>query len=596
MDVGFRSRCCPCLWPRTNTCRRGGGIERRVTGEQSSSLPFHGQRSHGVVSLIARLYSSPGDARALLVEVGLPVERHPAWDGSHALDFWWRAWKTLSDGAVEGGLSALLSTALDAHPGSLDREPLRLALDEAQMRERAAAHLGLGTGGSTFSAAAEAIGRFGREHLLRRTGLLPNPVDVPRWLDWDALKKLRAGVSDQPDADARTDTLEIIDDLLRALDVTALLRPWLVGGSRLTSVSYDRALNWVLPDAPLGDLSHDLDYVTRLVLCSPGGPGEFGRSLVAFATLLRSEATLDVEDAEFVEWTIRYAGQPIAGDVHATLRTAHGDRRRKLVVSLHACLAGSWPDSVQAWVVGHGPTDDLSSPELFSCDPPSRAETERAVCDAVAWAMDLVGEDAIRQIDLALPSSLLVGWNPEEITDGQRLGIDYDVIVRWGDLLKAPPRRGLGDPLRIMRQRLERHAADEGGLRVHWLSYEDALDEDRMCQRLAADHMGAVYGLRFHPAGRHGVLEALLSFIPIVLWPGDESQRSWQTIEEELGRRWKTLPAGFANAYRGRWQVDSDAQVPPPPLSELRFVWNGPDWLDFCRRMRPPNASAKGRR
>ncbi|RLK61723.1 hypothetical protein CLV68_2264 [Actinokineospora cianjurensis] len=262
-----------------------------------------------------------------------------------------------------------------------------------------------------------------------------------------------------------------------------------------------------------------------------------------------------------------------ASEVHVPLA---GRKELRLVVSL-AAEAPLWPDAVEAYLLrpGQSPTPQT----VFESDR-TQAGAEAAIGQALAWADGrLRPGERLRHLDLAAPAHLLATWYPERSRPGRFfLGARHQVLTQWtGWLDPTTYRADLHDNAHDVLHRVGATA----GVPLDPLGADALGDLDVLDERLANSEFTGAIAIDHRPADLAAVLDLLLPYCPILLWPREEGE-GWLTA---LYERWGSLPEGLASAYRDG-----------SPLRCLRSVWHDEDWLVFGRRlarreMNPPTAS-----
>jgi vWA-MoxR associated protein middle region (VMAP-M) 2 len=440
--------------------------------------------------------------------------------------------------------------------------------------------------------ARRTIGPFGMAELNAALGAV-DPLGRTQ-AGWDdaALRRLRRATVDvlartgwDPD---RTRLLRLIDDLVVALCTTAFLRSWL--GQSLSTAELRRAAAALRP-GPGGSLlgipgsafSREENVVEYLALHFPGPEESCRKWMCRFVVALAQNAGRDLGAPELLAWAERIDALVAFNDAVEHAGRRRSDQRLRLIVSLHASVAGDWPPTLDAWLLDGG---ELRGHEVFqNRAEPDRLGTEEALGQAVEWAescaADLDPELRLQRIEVAAPSTLLLHWHPEEATVGPRLGVDYDVMVRWSQRLNPPS--GLKWINRHAVKRLEQIGAQSGAAPVDWLARHSTHDIEVLSEHLLSDRYGRAIGLDHLPGQATELLDLLLSFSPIVLWPRTDAGFPTES-QDALGKYWHALPVGFMDAYRKSWR-DEPAEV----VAQLRAIWDDLEWLQFCKSPpRPP--------
>lgn len=388
-------------------------------------------------------------------------------------------------------------------------------------------------------------------------------VEPPERCDLDALTALRASIEDA-NIDAN------LVKLRSALEATVFVRTWMP--EALTTPRLRAALTIVGLEVARDVPYDDMDYLTHVALHHPVKDENCGRALVSFVIAVALDAGLDCRAAAFDRWAHSLVDPVTVNDLRDEVRQCRESEKRRLLVSLHGSPTGNWPESVAAWLLDG---DEVRAATVEPCEP-NQVSAELAIGRLLDWAADLLGDAAkrLRRIDVAVPTALLPRWRPEDTKAGRRLGLDHDVIVRWSERLNPPAH--IGFALRVATTRwaeIEKH----GG--VNWLEGRDTTDLSELLEHLENGVYPGGMGLRFTPNDREQLLELLLSFSPVLLWP-DQETSSWDDIEYELRAQWTSLPYALAAAYRRSWPPRRETS----PLSGVRAVWDDHDWLSFCRR------------
>jgi hypothetical protein len=303
--------------------------------------------------------------------------------------------------------------------------------------------------------------------------------------------------------------------------------------------------------------------------------------MARFVVLLASEAGLDPTGPAFREWAESVEAIVPFNDALASLQDQQSRERLRLVVSLHYALAGDWPEELGAWTVCD---NEIYKHQDFACSP-DQVGVEEALCQAVDWAEEhaqVLGM-TLQRIEVAIPADKMLHWYPERIEYGQRLGVNYDVLTRWSYRFESSSQRVNINARKRLREIL---VAPSAG-RINWLAPSQVADQVRLSDELKAGLYTRAIGLVKNPSDKASLLELLLLFAPIVIWPesGD--------INAEHRRRvdvcWPLLPAEFLAAYRTRWRAEGMTEL----LADLRAVWDDEEWLQFCRSLLRPRTSER---
>jgi hypothetical protein len=96
-------------------------------------------------------------------------------------------------------------------------------------------------------------------------------------------------------------------------------------------------------------------------------------------------------------------------------------------------------------------------------------------------------------------------------------------------------------------------------------------------KRLKIGQFRRAIGVDHRPSDLAEVLDLLLPYSPVLLWPGpdDDSDGTWTKAVQD---NWHALPHEFAAAFRERSLGRTAA------LAGVRTAWHDTGWLEFCRR------------
>ncbi|MFE9025482.1 hypothetical protein ACFYOA_04305 [Streptomyces iakyrus] len=430
------------------------------------------------------------------------------------------------------------------------------------------------------------LGPLGEEEL--RWVLEPLGAAVPTAVPGTAaeLQRLRETLTElrragTTDAYEVTLALRIVDGLSVALRTTALLLRW--PGGPLTSVRLRRAFSAAAGGtvrAPLTEGTDLLrDCVEALRLRVPRAGSSRTAPLAAFVAALATEDHLTASTGEVAAWSTAVGAVVELNDAFAEAAERRAECRLRLVVSLHAAVADDWPEVLLAWLLDG---DTPLAHEEFPCDP-TQPGVERTLGAVLTWAARRAREAGLRlrNVDIAAPSALLACWRPEEARVGPRLGVQYNVVLRWSDRLCPPAHISwIND---YARDRLEAmHKGDT--VPLDWLGPEETGHLDDLTTRLESGVYEQAVALAHRPERLGDLLSPLLAYAPIVLWPdgpGELPAASRDSVE----RLWDQLPAGFSAAYRSAWREaagGANLANRHADLAQVRSAWLDKQWLDFC--------------
>src|SRR5262249_13048058 len=173
-------------------------------------------------------------------------------------------------------------------------------------------------------------------------------------------------------------------------------------------------------------------------------------------------------------------------------------------------------------------------------------------------------------IEIAAPASILLDWQPETSGADVWIGVDHDVVLHWNGRLSRGPLH-----IRNMRHRTKAMGRSADTAPVDWLGPEEVNDHNKLSLQLATGRFVKAIALTAAPTGDVKLFTKLLESTPVLIWP----HGALATIahEQALDSNWFRLPAGFMEAYRGRWQGDGSL-----PLGDLRAVWDDDTYLQFA--------------
>ncbi|MFD9359481.1 hypothetical protein [Streptomyces sp. NPDC060031] len=435
-------------------------------------------------------------------------------------------------------------------------------------------------------------GPLAAEELAAALGGLHPPTPAPR-ADGTAavrtfLDRLEEARPVEPDP-AWERAVEAADHLYVAVRTVEFLRDWI--GTELTTPRIRRALGSLLagerrlPAGSATPCDTDVEVLDFLAFNHPVAHGDCRPWVTRFVLLLARAAGRDDQDPELIRWAQEIkAGQEL-NDAVAYARSRQTEQRLSLVTSLHASVAGDWPESLETWLLLDG---EIFARGTFSCLPESerpidRESVEDALDNAVLWARD---EAATLQLPLirvhvAAPSALLATWRPEESGSALLLGVHHDVVMHWSERL-APSRllRLTEAAVSARWAAIDSHTAASAPL--DWLSERETADPGALGARLARGQYAAgAIGLDHHlTADTGGLLDLLLAYTPVLVWPHGAGGFA-PSLHEQLDDHWRTLPGSLLDTYRCGW-----SGAPAKDISVLRLVWDNQEWLTFCDRFR----------
>jgi vWA-MoxR associated protein middle region (VMAP-M) 2 len=423
---------------------------------------------------------------------------------------------------------------------------------------------------------------------LRNLGRGHSALQEP-W-DADTLRRLRRELADGDNSPRVERARRAVGDAIAALETVKFLRSQLI--HKLNTRRLRRALTALRASqgqlSPIPQYLTDVEAVDHVAFNYPAANRDCRTQMARFVILLAREAGISADDATLRRWADSVDGQIQLNDAAEADLTRQADQQLRLVVSLHASLAGDWPESLEAWLLQGG---ELRQHDSFRCITAGQPEAENALGDALAWAhqaaeaLDL----RLRRVDVAAPAALLLDWRPEEvIVGGEFLGVSHDVLVHWSQRLSPP--RTMWWIRKAASDRLREIGSCASGAPLDWLSEEHTRELDALRERLQKGQYMRGVGLQHHPGADIQLMDLLFSYIPIVLWP--QTEAGFPAFRHSsLDQYWEHLPAAFLTAYRRRWSGGD-----PQDLADLRAVWDDYDWLDFCKKVAGPPLSESGSR
>ena len=424
------------------------------------------------------------------------------------------------------------------------------------------------------------LGPVGTESLADVLALLGRSDPAHRPFDPGELGELHQASAALPPVD-RAWARGVLDGLRHAVPTVELLGSW--PGSTLTTAHLRRALVTAGPfgaeSLPATEGDELLrDAVEFLLLRAPVAGRSVTEPLAAFVAALALDTGVPADAPELTAWARSLGAGVALADAVARLHGRRKAMRLRLVVSLHAAVGDDWPESLDAWLLDGTEVRDHI---VLKCIP-SREDVERKLAKALKWAVGLTrGLDVrLRRVEIAAPVSLLLEWRPEETDFGLRLGVHHDVVLRWSDHIHPPEDRWwINERARACLEDMVKRA---DGAPVDWLDEPDTRHVPELEERLSLGAYSRAVALGHRPARLKDVMEQLLAYAPIVLWPTEDGQVPEQ-VRGCLDTHWDRLPAQFCEAYRGSWRSAAQPSDGSGHLARLRAVWHDLEWLDFCR-------------
>ncbi|MGW2643151.1 vWA-MoxR associated conflict system protein [Streptomyces sp. NPDC001348] len=424
------------------------------------------------------------------------------------------------------------------------------------------------------------VGPVGRQDLEAAVSMWRADMRLPAPLTRGELDTLhtfaRQGqVDDVADPQWRTRVVHVVATLLACAGAVALLSE--VFAEVLTSdlLRAARQLAGLPPEAEGPELLRDLVEYAALREARADEPSWKAPARLV-AALAQLTGASDVAP-RLREWARDLGVVTEFNDALAEFAQKEQQGELRLVVSLGGALT-DWPEEVDAWLLGTG--ERLPVHQRFRCGSVDRFGTGLAIGAALKWARGrLASPERLVNVDVAAPAHLLARWQPEETKVGRRLlGVNHDVVVRWSG--RMDPMEENGEMNDAARKAL-RDMAGHAGVAVEWIGASVLADRQGLEQGLLTGRYDTVVGLDHHPDTLQDVLEQLLPYAPIILWPRRGTRACDDRLRTLVQRNWRSLPGGLPAAYRQRWSREHEGCV--ACLGDVRAVWHDDAWLEFCR-------------
>ncbi|MGQ4378853.1 hypothetical protein ACN6K9_001571 [Streptomyces sp. SAS_267] len=438
-------------------------------------------------------------------------------------------------------------------------------------------------------AISSVLGPVATEHLeealapLGGPDLLPVPVTGLHTLD--RLHE-QVGRSRPDDAYERDWALRVIEDLRDVLVTVDLLTSW--PGDTLTTERLRTALVGAagrseeqLPDSAGGELLRDAVEFLH-IRARRLGESRAAR-LANFVATLAAEEGLTRHSPALAAWARQTGATVELGDAFKTLLADGAETRMRLIVHLHTDLADEWPETLEAWLLDGG---EERGRKQVGCVP-DQYGVEQSLQEILHWASSK-GSAPPRRVEIAASAPLLLRWRPELTDFGELLGDRHDVVLRWSARL-CPPRHLWWINDRARQQLTAMNANRAGRAPVDWLSARDTGRSEELKTRFVRRRYTQAVGVGHRPQKFAHIMDILLAYAPIVLWPGTEG-RMPRGCRDSLDKYWHLLPKEFSEAYRRSWARTSRARRESrDDLALWRSVWHDIEWLDFCDLFEPFN-------
>ncbi|MGR6974918.1 vWA-MoxR associated conflict system protein [Streptomyces cynarae] len=442
-----------------------------------------------------------------------------------------------------------------------------------------------------FKGIASVLGRVATEHLEEALAPVGDPA-LPQTpvTDLLALERLREQLcrSRAGNAYERNWALRVVEDLRDVLKTVDLLNSW--PGETLTTERLRTALIRAtgrseerLPNSDGGELLRDAVEFLH-IRARRLGESRTAR-LAHFVASLATQEGLPRHSPALAAWARQVGAVVELGDAFKTLLTDSDRTRLRLIVSLHTDLAEEWPETLDAWLLDGG---KVLGRKQVDCTPDQHS-VEQSLQEVLHWASPK-GSTPPRRVEIAAPAPLLLHWRPELIHFGELLGDRHDVVLRWSGRL-CPPRHLWWINRRAREQLTAMNTCPAGRAPVDWLTARETGRTEELQARFVRRMYTQAIGLGHRPQRFPQVMDILLAYAPIVLWPGTRG-RMPRGCRDSLDKYWHLLPKEFSEAYRRSWGRGAGAGAGRDSLDHLalwRSVWHDIEWLDFCDLFEPYN-------
>ncbi|MFF7646997.1 hypothetical protein [Streptomyces canus] len=466
------------------------------------------------------------------------------------------------------------------------QNPRRVEHDGARFQER----IWIARNAAHFKRIASALGSAATAQLeealapLGGPALLPAPVTDLHVLErlHEQLSRSRAGSAWERDW-----ALRVVGDLRVVLiTVDLLLHSW--PGDVPTTERLWAALvraagrsDEQLPDCDGGELLRDA--VEFLRLRAPRLGESRTARLARFIATLAAEEGLTERDRTLAVWARSVGATVELSDAFKDVRMDSDRARLRLIVSLPDTLDGGWPETLDAWLLDGG---EARGRRQVPCAP-EQESVELSLREVLNWASPKGGMP-LRRVEVVASAALLLRWRPELTDFGELLGDRHDVVLRWSARL-CPPQHLLWINRRARDHLAAMKKYRAGRAPLDWLTARETGRTEELQARFVHRVYTQAVGLGHRPQKPVQVMEILLAYAPIVLWPGTDG-RIPRGCRDSLDKYWHLLPEELSEAYRRSWGRKAKARRGGlDHLALWRSVWHDIEWLDFCDLFEPFN-------
>lgn len=416
------------------------------------------------------------------------------------------------------------------------------------------------------------VGPVGREELVAAVWAWDSAYPLPGSWTRRAIHELRDSVAARAPGPSGQRVLWVVNAVIHAMKAAEFIRDHMT--STLTtptmlSAARRAGLN------PSAVRSSGSTLLVALLETAALRTAKVGRSewepLTRFMATLATRSGLPRDHVELRQWARGCGLETELNDAFEALDATADRTDLRLILSLPDGVTG-WPAAIDAWLVRAG---EAPISRMVGCARNDQPSTEDAVRRAVLWAhAELQPGEILHRVDIAVPAERLADWCPEDIQAGlHRLVVRHDVLLQWSGRLR--PDELLPEMNTVGRAAI-RTITEDTDVPIDWINREDLHDAAALNLRLMNGEFQRAIGVRHRPGELADVLDLLLRYSPVLLWPGSASlDETWPDV---VRQNWDALPYEFAVAHRERLKGND------VPLAHARAVWHDAEWLEFARQ------------